>query len=72
MVIRSMESGSCVSDTEMRAGDVILKLNGVSTPTVEAFRKATKSLGHGELVRILWQGKRYPETIKRLSIITVE
>jgi serine protease Do len=72
VVIRSLESGSSVSDTEMRAGDVILKINGAATPTVEAFRKVTKSLARGELVRILWQGKRYPETIKRLSIITLE
>lgn len=72
VVIRSLESGSSVSDTEMRAGDVILKLNDTPTPTVEAFRKAAKSLGHGALVRILWQGKRYPETIKRLTVITIE
>ena len=72
VVIKTMESGSCISETDIRAGDVILKVNGAATPTVEAFRKATLSLRRGEMVRILWQGKRYPETIKRISIVTLE
>jgi serine protease Do len=72
VVIRSMDSSSCISETDIRAGDVILKVNGIPTPTVEAFRKATLSLRPGEMVRILWQGKRYPETIKRISIVTLD
>jgi S1-C subfamily serine protease len=72
VVIKTLENGSCISETDIRAGDVVLKVNGEPTPTVEAFRKATLSLRRGETVRILWQGKRYPETIKRLAIVTLE
>lgn len=72
VVITALDTGSIISDTELRSGDVILKVNDTPTPTVETFRKATLHLHHGDTVRILWQGKRYPETIKRLSIVTLD
>ena len=72
VVIKALDSGSSVSETEMETGDVILKVNDTPTPTVDAFRKATAALHTGDTVRILWQGKRYPDTIKRVSIITID
>lgn len=72
VVIKSVDTASSASETELQAGDVILAVNGVQTPTVEAFRKATVTLRAGDTLRILWQGKRYPDTIKRVSILTID
>ena len=72
VVVKAVDSASSLSETEMQPGDVILKLNDMPTPNVVAFRKAAAQLRPGDIVRIVWQGKRYPDTIKRLTIVTID
>ena len=47
---------------------VILKVNDVDTPTVEAFRAATANIKSGDQVRILFQYR----TLKKFVVASVD
>jgi serine protease Do len=72
VVVRNLDTTTSAAETELQSGDVVLTVNGVPTPTVESFKKATSSLHAGEVVRIIFQGKRYSETVKRVVIFTLD
>ncbi len=68
--VKSIDTTSPVSETELTVGDIVLKVNGVPTPTVEAFHKAIEGLKSGDIVRIVWKGRRGRETAER--VVTYE
>jgi serine protease Do len=70
--VKALDSGLAVSETEMRVGDVIVKVNDVPTPTVEAFKKATDKLKSGDIVRVVYLGRRVSDIVKRVAIVTVD
>jgi serine protease Do len=72
VVVKALDSTTSAAETELQSGDVVLTLNGVATPTVEAFRKASGGLHPGDVVRIIFQGKRSSETVKRVAIFTLD
>ena len=72
VTIKSLDSGSPVSESEMEKGDIILKVNDHPTPNVEAFKKATSSANPGNVLRVLWTGKRGKATVKRVAIVIVD
>jgi serine protease Do len=72
VVVRMVDSTSPAADTEIKSGDVILQVNGQPTPSVDAFRKITTSLKSGDVVRVIYTGKRGLETVKRLAIFSAD
>ncbi len=56
VVIKSIDPNSAAADIdELSEGQVILKINDVETPTVQAFQSATANLKSGDQVKILYQ-----------------
>ena len=51
-----------------KKGIVILKVNDMDTPTVEAFRAATSNIKSGDQVRILFQYR----TLKKFVVVSVD
>jgi Trypsin-like serine proteases, typically periplasmic, contain C-terminal PDZ domain len=72
VVVTALDSTTSAAETELQSGDVVLSVNGISTPTVEAFKKATSGLRAGDVVRVVFQGKRYTDTVKRVAIFTLD
>jgi serine protease Do len=72
VVVRAVDSASSIAETEMQAGDVILKVNGIPTPNLDAFKKVTEKLHPGDIVRIIFAGRRSPETVKKVAIFTLD
>ncbi len=70
--IKSLDTGSAISESEMEKGDVILKVNDLPTPNADAFKKATSSVKTGDVLRVLWTGKRGKTTVKRVAIVIVD
>ncbi|MGC8666857.1 MAG: trypsin-like peptidase domain-containing protein [Chthonomonadales bacterium] len=72
VVIRALDPASAASMSELMTGDVILRVNNVETPTVEAFRKAAAGLHSGDVVRILWVRKMGDQATRRVATIIVD
>jgi serine protease Do len=72
VMIKSIEPGSSIAESEMAKGDIILRINGLLTPTVEAFKQAVQSLKSGDVMRILWTGKRGRSTARRVAIVIAD
>jgi serine protease Do len=72
VVVKALDSAASAAATELQSGDVVLTVNGIATPNVDAFKKATSRLKLGDVVRIIYQGKRYAETVKRVAIFTID
>jgi len=72
VVVKSIDRGSGASESELESGDIILRVNGTPTPSVEAFRKVTATLKSGDVVRLVWQGRRGRETLRRVAIVSVD
>lgn len=72
VVVKTLDSTTSAAETELKSGDVVLTVNGFPTPNVELFRKVTSALKPGEVVRIVFQGKRSSETVKRVVIFTLD
>ena len=72
VLVKSLDSGSAISESELEKGDVILKVNDASTPNVEAFKKAIENVSPGDILRVLWTGKRGSATVRRIAIIIVD
>jgi serine protease Do len=71
VVISAIKDASVVEDSLLR-GDVILQVNSVRTPTIEAFEKAVSGLRAGDTVRVRHAGRRFGQTIKRVAIIQLD
>ena len=73
VLVKSVDSGASVSESELEKDDIILKVNGVFTPTVVAYKKVIASLRHGDVMRIVYAGKRLTqETGKRVTVFTID
>ncbi len=55
VLIKAIDTSSSVSDNEeLSEGCLILKVNSMETPTVQAFQNAIKSLKSGDMVKIVY------------------
>ena len=73
VVVKNLDRSSSAGETEIVDGDVILKINDKVTPDVETFKKVTNSLKSGDVVRIIYAGKRFQtEHFKRVAIFTLD
>jgi serine protease Do len=72
VVVKTLDSMTSAGETELQSGDVVISVNGIATPNVEAFKKVTGALKSGAVVRIIFQGKRYSENVKRVVIFTMD
>ena len=55
VLIKAIDTSSSVSDNEeLSEGCLILKVNNIETPTVQAFQNAIKSLKSGDMVKIVY------------------
>ena len=72
VVIQALDPASAASDAELMTGDVILRVNNIETPTVEAFRKAAAGIRSGDVVRILWTRKMGDQAVRRVATILVD
>lgn len=72
VVVKSIDGGSPAGESEIRVGDVILKINDSPITNLDDFKKASDSLKTGEVVRILWAGRRGPGTTRRVANVKMD
>jgi S1-C subfamily serine protease len=72
ITVKSLDGGSASAESELRPGDVILRINDITIGSPEDFKKATDGLKTGEIVRILWAGRRGPSTTRRVANVKID
>ena len=72
VVVKAVDGGSAAADSELRPGDVILKVNDSAVSSLDDFKKATDGLKSGTVVRILWAGRRGPSTTRRIANVMID
>jgi len=72
VLIKTLDGAGSASDTELRTGDVIIRLNNTPIGSAEAFKTAVASLKTGDVVRIVYISRSFGGPIKRLAICTLD
>jgi serine protease Do len=72
VVVKNVDGGSAAFESEISPGDIILKVNGTPTTSIEAFKKATEGVKSGDVVRILFAARRGATTLTREIPIIVD
>ncbi len=71
MIHRIVPTGAAVN-SNLRVGDIIVRVNGISTPDVGTFNKMADQFKTGDLVRIVYQSYRSSTWITRLALIPMD
>ena len=74
VVLRSISPNSAAADEEdLTEGSVILKINDVETPTVDAFKLAVSKLKTGDAVRVCYlKSERGEGPVRRFTVIALD
>ncbi|MCL5283329.1 MAG: trypsin-like peptidase domain-containing protein [Armatimonadetes bacterium] len=72
VMIRHIDPIGAAINSNLRVGDIILRVNGTSIADVDTFQKMADQFKTGDLVRIVYQSYRGSAWITRLALIPMD